>query len=728
VSRLTELIAKAKAKDQQLGVDLEREFQALSSRLSFGLNFERHRPEAVELPQRPVRRGDKVRVLPPRGSTAKRDQRLWLVKKIVKSGDKKLAELELLDSTRELSSAQVDDLVVVAEFRDTIYPGLISTSNVSRGGDKPWHTVINGENYHVLKALTWTHRGKIDAIYIDPPYNTGAKDWKYNNDYVESDDWYRHSKWLAMMERRLKLAKQLLKPHESVLVVTIDEKEFLRLGLLLKQTFEESKIQMISSVISRYGTPRNREFTRVNEFVFIVMLGNASPCKTIDDMLFTDNGESEECPDEQSPKKLRAKKRTNRSPIWNSLRRLGAGPKRTDSATKFYPVLVKAATGRIIGAGEPLAPDVAKETYVPSAGMVAIWPQLTDGGDGRWELKRSSFLARLEKGYVRALKNKKTKTFNIQYLRNAQLERLKNGEIVSTGKSEDGSLLLDYGEGRQRALYAKTVWNRPSHDARTYGTWILRELIPGRGFPFPKSVYAIEDVLRFFLKDKPEAIVLDFFAGSGTTTHAVARLNHQDGGRRQSIVVTNNEVSAKEADKLRKNGLRPGDAEWEALGICEYITKPRVTAAITGKTPGNKPVKGTYKFTDPFPMADGFEENAEFFTLTYETPVGVSYQTAFARIATLLWMRAGSVGRRIDKVPAVGWEIADTYGLLVQLDQATDYLKAVRKAKGLRLAYIVTDDERRFQALARRLPDGVEAIRLYESYLSNFSFANGGDT
>ena len=187
MSRLTDLIAKAKANDPQLGADLEREFRALSSRLSFGLNFERHRPEAVELPQRPVRRGDKVRVLPPRGSTAKGDQRLWQVKKIVKDGNKKKrAELELPRRIRRANHGTTwTILVVVAEFRDTIYPGLVSTGKVSRGGDKPWHTVINGENYHVLKALTWTHRGKVDAIYIDPPYNSGAKDWKYNNDYVE---------------------------------------------------------------------------------------------------------------------------------------------------------------------------------------------------------------------------------------------------------------------------------------------------------------------------------------------------------------------------------------------------------------------------------------------------------------------------------------------------------------------------------------------------------------
>jgi adenine-specific DNA-methyltransferase len=262
MSRLTDLITKAKTEDPQLGADLEREFRALSSRLSFGLNFERHKPEAVELPKRPVGRGDKVRVLPPRGSTTKGDQRLWQVKAIHKG--KKEADLEFPGSEKvEAQTVAIDDLVVIAEFGDTIYPGVISTGKVSRGEDKPWHTVINGENYHVLKALTWTHRGKVDAIYIDPPYNTGAKDWKYNNDYVESEDLYRHSKWLAMMERRLLVAKELLNPADSVLIVTIDEKEYLRLGLLIEQVFPEAKIEMVTSVISAKGVARFGDFSRV---------------------------------------------------------------------------------------------------------------------------------------------------------------------------------------------------------------------------------------------------------------------------------------------------------------------------------------------------------------------------------------------------------------------------------------------------------------------------------
>lgn len=204
MSRLTDLIAHAKAKDPQLGADLDREFKVLSSRLPFGLNFERHRPEAVELPQRSIRKGSKVRVLPKRGSAKKGDQRLWQVKAIRKASDSKVSDLEILGAANtETQSVALDDLVVVAEFRDTIYPGMVSTGKVQRGGDKPFHPVINGENYHVLEALTYTHRGVVDAIYIDPPYNSGARDWKYNNDYVEGDDLYRHSKWLAMMERRL---------------------------------------------------------------------------------------------------------------------------------------------------------------------------------------------------------------------------------------------------------------------------------------------------------------------------------------------------------------------------------------------------------------------------------------------------------------------------------------------------------------------------------------------
>src|SRR4029077_770346 len=155
-----------------------------------------------------------------------------------------------------------------------------------------------------------------------------------------------------------------------------------------------------------------------------------------------------------------------------------------------------------------------------------------------------------------------------------------------------------------RSAAPRTVWNMTSHDAGSHGTSLLRAMLPDRRFPFPKSLYAVEDALRFFIKNRPEAVVLDFFSGSGTTAHAVMRLNKQDGGRRLSICVTNNEVAADEQEDLRQELLHPGDSDWERWGICEYITKPRIEAAVTGRSPDGQRIKGDYGYTDLFPMED----------------------------------------------------------------------------------------------------------------------------
>ena len=704
MSRLTDLLAKAKAKDSQLGADLEREFKLLSSRLPFGLNFERHSPEAVELPLRPVRKGDKVRVLPERGSVKKGDQRLWQVKAIHKAT--KVADLELLDTAEpEMQSVPLVDLIVVAEFRDTIYPGMVSTGKVTRGGDKPFHTVINGENYHVLKALTYTHRGKVDAIYIDPPYNTGAKDWKYNNDYVEGDDLYRHSKWLAMMERRLDVAKALLNPADSVLIVTIDEKEYLRLGMLLEQIFPEAAIQMISSVINPKGSARTGRFSRVDEYIYFVFFGNSKVTPWRTDM-------------------LREVNEDGRSVRWAGLMRNGEGSRRTRIPSMFFPIFIDKETGQYHSTGEPPPVDVKPNEIPVPEGTIAIFPIDGNGQELMWRLSPSSFREYLEIGHAKfGPRNKKTGLRSVSYLQSGIRQMIESGEIIATGRDSEGALELQFADS-VGTRSPGTLWNMVSHSASEHGAGLLKRMVPGRRFPYPKSLYAVEDCLRFVLAKKHHAVVVDFFSGSGTTAHAVMRLNRQDGGRRQCISVTNNEVAADEQKALREQGLRPGDTEWEKHGICDYITKPRVAAAITGKTPAGEPIKGDYKFTDEFPMADGFEENAEFFTLTYEAKSAVNHNLAYARIAPMLWLRAGAQGRRIDKLPSEGWAVADTYGLLTEVDQATPFISAVSQGS-LRIAYIVTDDDRRFQAIAKRLPDGIEPVRLYESYLSNFSFANG---
>jgi len=708
VSRLTELIAQAKAANAQLGADLEREFRVLASRRAYGLNFERHRPEAVELPGRQVRKGDKVRVLPPRGSTSKGDQRLWVVKGIENLPKGRVASLVLHRVNQpESLKVSVSDLVVVAEFRDTIYPGLAETGSVVRGREKPFHTVINGENYHVLKALTYTHRGKVDAIYIDPPYNSGARDWKYNNDYVEAEDLYRHSKWLAFMERRLLIAKDLLKPAESILIVTIDEKEVQRLGLLLEQMFPEARIQMVSVLINPAAVARTKEFGRSDEYYFFVMFGTAGPLKLpLGEGWITTKG------------------RTHTGNVrWDLLRRSGTNTQRERSPGTFYPFFIKQDGSGIHSIGDALPRDGSRDSVVAPQGTVAVWPMRKNGSEGVWQLTPNNARQVWSEGFMRPGEYRAEETA-IYYIKPGERAKIEAGFYEVIARNPDGSVVVGSAEVSERQSTPGTQWRVPSHDSSQYGSRLLGNFMPDRKFPFPKSLYAVEDALKFFIASKPEATVVDFFSGSGTTAHAVMRLNRQDGGRRQCIMVTNNEVGADEQRSLRLKGLRPGDPDWERWGICDYITKPRVEAAITGLTPGGVPVKGDYKFSDPFPMSEGFQESARFFTLTYESPLAVSHDLAFERIAPLLWMRAGSEGSSIDAIPKSGWGMADTYGLIHDLDCSEAFCASARRSPQLRIAFIVTDDARRFQSVARQLPETVEAVRLYESYLSNFKFAS----
>jgi adenine-specific DNA-methyltransferase len=710
VSRLSDLLYQLRDKEPQLARDLEREVEALADRRAFGLNFERHVPEAVELPGRKVRKADKVRILPPRGEIPTRsDETLWRVLAIHRTtGTASLEQLEPSadDGQVSVTEAALEDLVVVAEFRDPIYPGLVSTGKIERGGDRPFHTVINAENYHALETLLFTHRGQVDGIYIDPPYNTGAKDWKYNNDYVEGDDLYRHSKWLAFMERRLLLAKELLSPDDSVLIVTIDEKEYLRLGLLLEQIFPDAVVQMVSSVISPQGSARPGGFSRVDEYIFFVRIGASTVQRTGDDMLI----ETEKAVD---------------APVWFSMIRSGTGARREDSKNLFYPIFVEESMRKIIDIGEPI-PLSTKRTDIPDRpGLLTIWPIRRDGTEGRWQLSAPTFREYAQLGFVKIGEKNPAGNYAVMYIRSGDRDRILAGDIIRSGTDEWGYAIYDRVGAASSSRIPKSVWNKLSHDAGKQGSMFLGRMISGRKFPFPKSLYAVEDCLRFFVKNKPSALVIDFFAGSGTTAHAVMRLNKQDGGYRRSILVTNNEVADAEQNVLRRDGLRPGDASWERWGIFEYITKPRIEAAITGCTPDGEPVKGDYKFTDEFPMADGLEENVEFFTLTYEAPLRVASNREFTKVAPLLWMRAGSSGRRIEDI-SDGWDVADVYGVLADLDQTEDFLKGIAaRGDDLTIAFIVTDEDRLFESVARELPDHVEPVRLYEAYLRNFEIESG---
>ncbi len=668
---------------------------------SFGLVFQAHKPETVEIPHFRVRRGCKVRIK----SEARQD--LYEVKKVTRG----VARVASLTDEPEFWDVDVADLVVVREFGEPIYPGLISTGLVNNGGNKPPHLVINSENFHALEALLYTHEGKFDAIYIDPPYNSGARDWKYNNDYVDSVDQYRHSKWLAMMQRRLDLASRLLRPENSVLIVTIDEKECVTLGMLLEQVFQQARIQMVSISINPAAVARNGMFGRADEYAYFVMFGEAGPQ-----------------PLALGPEWITTKGRTHLGAIrWDLLRKSGSSPLRQGHPGTFYPIFLRADGSAIHSIGDILDVGQDRATVVAPPGTIAAFPIRKDGSEGRWAVGPRVARNIWADGHL------KLGTFSgentpIYYLARGERAKIKQGIYTVIDRAADGSVVTDLLETTDRYFVPGTQWRIPSHDSTQYGSRLLQRLIPGRRFPFPKSLYAVEDCLRFFIADKPDAVVLDFFAGSGTTMHAVARLNRQDDGRRRTICVTNNEVSEAEANLLTEKGFEPGDPDWEQLGICEHITKPRVRSAITGLTPDGDPIAGDYTYVDEFPIAEGFAENAEFFDLTYEDPDLVSLGRNFEVIAPLLWMKAGGTGTRIEK-PSETWVVPTGafYGVLFKTDLWREFVDAItERASEIKHAFVVTDSEATFQQIVSGLPSNVDATQLYSDYLRSFEINTKG--
>ena len=218
----------------------------------------------------------------------------------------------------------------------------------------------------------------------------------------------------------------------------------------------------------------------------------------------------------------------------------------------------------------------SRNSVEPPPGLTAVWPIKDDGTEGFWQLSPTGLTSARAQGTVRVGGfNKKTGQWRIQYMKARKAKAVADGLVATLGKDKNGVVILDL---QNSALAAestpRTVWYKSSHDASASGAGLLNRILPGHKFPFPKSLYAVEDSIRFFVAGKPDAVILDFFAGSGTTAHAVMRLNKQDGGRRLSISVTNNEVSADEQAALRRLGLRPGDPDWERLGIYEQITEP----------------------------------------------------------------------------------------------------------------------------------------------------------
>lgn len=592
-----------------------QETDKLMKQKKFGLVFEEHLPECMPLYDVPIRIGSKVALKTGYVSD------IYTVVKI--DGDEVLCDRR---ETHEQKTFKLDELVVVAEFGEAIYPTLKPLDSVENAPDSGlWHTLIEADNYHALQLLEYLYAEKVDCIYIDPPYNTGAKDWKYNNDYVDSSDAYRHSKWLSMMEKRLKIAKKLLNPNDSVLIVTIDEKEYLHLGCLLEELFPEARMQMISSAISSQGSIRDGLFSRADEYLFFVFMGATTVSKSSDDML--NEGQSE-----------------TKSQLWFQFVRTGKGNLRTDSKNLFYPIYIDPNCGKIMSIGDSIPLEIDKGTILPPEGQTIIWPMTADGREARWRTSKEVAKRRLDKGLLRLGKtSRKESGWSVLTVNEGTEKKIEKGEVTISGYDENGSAILV--DGKSSTLRSpKTMWNKVSHNAGWHGSKLLANILPGIKFPYPKSLYAVEDSIRFCVANKPNALIVDFFAGSGTTMHAVNLLNAEDDGNRRCIMVTNNEVSDDEARALSKQGFNPGDDEWEKLGIARYVTWPRTVCSIEGHDIAGKALKDNYLDSDR-PMADGFPANAAFFKLSFLDKTSVALGRQFRELLPVLWMKGGAVGR-----------------------------------------------------------------------------------
>lgn len=376
---------------------------------------------------------------------------------------------------------------------------------VEINSDNLTNLLIEGDNYHVLSVLNYTHAGKIDVIYIDPPYNTGAKDWKYNNDYVDDADRFRHSKWISFMYKRLTLAKNLLTEH-GVVCVTIDDYEVPRLLMIMEEIFGESN--HLGTVVIRNnpkGRMTNRKVSLTHEYAVFFGKSESAAIKKLP-----------VAPEDKTHNYVQ-----DSDGSWYlavNLRKQGIDSNAVNIKGKlsdrYYPIYFDPKSGRI-STNKKLPVEILP---IDPKGEKRIWRRSKDVIDEMYE-----------KGdlWVKEVK----KCYQLYYKFRGGLE----GQMP------------------------KSIWSDSKFSASEYGTQMLASILGTReSFQYPKSPYAVMECIRV-ASDKKNALILDFFAGSGTTGHAVLELNKEDGGNRQFILCTNNEN-----------------------GIAEEVAYPRVKNVIQG--------------------------------------------------------------------------------------------------------------------------------------------------
>lgn len=689
--------------DPALRERIAEEFERSTRGKKFGLVFEDHIPERLPLYGFEIKRGRTV---------AKKTGKIsdtWQV-------------IEVLDLKAHCRNQQtgaeewfpLSDLVVVAEYNEPVYPALEPLDKVVNAPESTlWHTLIEGENYYALRLLEYLYAGKVDCIYIDPPYNTGTDEWKYNDAFVDSSDRFSHSKWLSLIKKRLIIAKRLL-TQQGIIIISIGYQELHHLVLLCEELFPDR--QVVPVTVQTSGGKPSRGFNYLQEYlVFITALS------------FT-GGET----NFSGGRKNAPYHGMNLATFTQEQR-----------PNQVYPIFVDEKSGRIISCGKSLQERINDRSYVGNlsdfqydydeapAGTVAVWPVSNKGEPCVWRLISSRFLNDLDKGYIKVipLKSKNSpNVFSIQYLADGIIKKIMRGDVEIIGKEEiNGTLIL--GENKSSGNAIPTIWTEKTFYTAK-GTSQMQDIFGGKEFPYPKPIDLIVEILR--ATTNSESLVLDFFAGSGTTLNAVTLLNSQDDGHRRCILVTNNELSKSKTIQLKKENVLPGTDRWESYGICRSVTWPRIKYIITGMRDDGTLIDGFYSIDSngyELPLSYGFAANCEFFHLTYLEKDQVALGQCFEDILPLLWLQSGAIGPRpslppSEELPEMLILPENRFAVLIDDMSYGEFSQAVKECGKIDHVYFVTNSDSAFKEMAEDLEIN-DAHQLYRDYVENFRISAG---
>lgn len=673
--------------DETLKQRIMVEVGKLTKQKKFGLVFEEHLPECTPLYDMEIRRDSKVALKNGQISD------IYIVNSI--DGDKAICEHKIDHTQAEFA---LDELVAIAEFGEPIYPYLKPIDAVCNAPNSDlWHTLIEADNYHALQLLEYLYAGKVDCIYIDPPYNTGARDWKYNNDYVDGSDAYRHSKWLSFMEKRLHIAKKLLNPKTGVLIVTIDEHEVHHLRVLLEEIFADYYIQMTTDVINPKGVTQGR-FSRVEEYNIFCFAPEAFVADSEDNLL-------------NPPDKKKI-------PRWKGLLRSGTDAQREDRENMFYPVLIDTELGKVVGVGQSLPLPQVPNLEEKIDGYATAWPIRKDGSYGRWSVGAETLRELIDKGYVSCGKfDSSRKTWGISYISQPNQKLIEEGRIVITGRDPKTNVVsVEYASDNNRVI--KTVWHRTSHDAGAYGTDLITEIIgQTNAFSFPKSLYATHDSIASIVRRKKDALILDFFAGSGTTLNAINLLNYEDGGSRRCILITNNEVSDSDAKELIKYGNVPGTQIWENHGICRSVTWPRTKYSILGVHSDGTPLQKDYITTRT--IEDEAERSIKQIRFNPEQIVDIKIRKDIVSL-----LGKDKLPQSLVK-PGIDFVVSEKYNATILFSPSAyeEWIAALDGQDHVTELYVVTTSNKEFKKIKEQLIEVMGAIAV--SKIEKISMAVG---